>query len=68
MPDDQFPVAWTGRRAVVAFPGHVDVSNVDQLRDRLLAVLARRGPRAGSKEAWPTARPQQGLLRPCSGG
>ncbi len=41
MPDDPFPVTWTGRRAVVAFPGHVDVSNVGQLRDRLLSVINR---------------------------
>ena len=41
MRDDAFPVEWTGRQAVVAFPGHVDVSNVDQLRDRLLAVINR---------------------------
>jgi anti-anti-sigma factor len=41
MPDDQFPVEWTGRRAVVAFPGYVDISNVDQLRDRLLSVINR---------------------------
>jgi anti-anti-sigma factor len=41
MPDDQFPVEWTGRRAIVAFPGHVDVSNVGQLRDRLLSVINR---------------------------
>ena len=41
MRDDPFPVAWTGRQAVVAFPGLVDVSNVDQLRDRLLAVINR---------------------------
>jgi anti-anti-sigma factor len=41
MSDDAFPVEWTGRQAVVAFPGHVDVSNVDQLRDRLLAVINR---------------------------
>ena len=41
MPDDPFPVIWTGRRAVVAFPGHVDVSNVGQLRDRLLSVINR---------------------------
>ena len=26
---------------MVAFPGHVDISNVDQLRDRLLAVINR---------------------------
>jgi anti-anti-sigma factor len=41
MPDDQFPVQWTGQRAIVAFPGQVDVSNVDQLRDRLLSVINR---------------------------
>ena len=41
MPDDQFPVQWTGRRAIVAFPAHVDVSNVSQLRDRLLSVINR---------------------------
>jgi anti-anti-sigma factor len=39
--DDPFPVEWTGRQAVVAFPGHVDITNVDQLRDRLLAVINR---------------------------
>ena len=41
MRDDPFPVEWTGRQAIVAFPGSVDVSNVDQLRDRLLAVINR---------------------------
>ena len=41
MPDDQFPVRWMGRRAVVEFPAHVDVSNVAQLRDRLLSVINR---------------------------
>ena len=41
MCDDPFPVEWTGRQAVVAFPGRVDISNVDQLRDRLLAVINR---------------------------
>lgn len=41
MPDDQFPVQWIGQRAIVAFPGQVDVSNVDQLRDRLLSVINR---------------------------
>jgi anti-anti-sigma factor len=39
--EDPFPVEWTGRQAVVAFPGHVDITNVDQLRDRLLAVINR---------------------------
>lgn len=41
MGDDPFPVEWTGRQAVVAFPDHVDVSNVGQLRDRLLSVINR---------------------------
>jgi anti-anti-sigma factor len=41
MPDDQFPVQWMGQRAIVAFPGQVDVSNVAQLRDRLLSVINR---------------------------
>ncbi len=43
MRDDPFPVEWTGRQAIVAFPGHVDVSNVGPLRDRLLSVI-NRGP------------------------
>jgi len=41
MPDDLFPVTWTGRRAIVSFPAQVDISNVDQLRDRLLSVINR---------------------------
>src|SRR6266566_9813607 len=41
MPGDLFPVTWTGRRAIVSFPGQVDISNVDQLRDRLLSVINR---------------------------
>ena len=41
MDDDPFPVEWTGREAVVAFPDHVDVSNVGRLRDRLLSVINR---------------------------
>src|ERR1700730_4716263 len=41
MGDDPFPVEWTGRQAVVACPVRIDVSNVSQLRDRLLAVINR---------------------------
>jgi anti-anti-sigma factor len=41
MADDEFPVEWTGRRAIVEFPGVVDISNVSQLRDRLLSVINR---------------------------
>jgi anti-anti-sigma factor len=35
------PVAWTGRRAVVAFPEHVDMSNAAQIREQLLGVFDR---------------------------
>ena len=41
MADDLFPVTWTARRAIVAFPSQVGVSNVGQLRDRLLSVINR---------------------------
>ncbi len=41
MGDDLFPVEWTGRQAIVAFPWHVDLSNAGRLRDRLLAVINR---------------------------
>ena len=41
MRDDPFPVEWTGRQAIVTFPGNVDVSNVSQLKDRLLSVINR---------------------------
>ena len=41
MPDDMFPVTWAGRQAIVTFPGQVDVSNIGQLRDRLLSVINR---------------------------
>ena len=35
------PVAWAGRRAVVAFPEHVDMSNAAQIREQLLGVFDR---------------------------
>jgi anti-anti-sigma factor len=41
MDDDAFPVEWTGRRAVVVLPEHIDVSNAGQLRERLLSVINR---------------------------
>ena len=41
MPDDLFPVRWTGRQAIVTFPAHIGVSNANQLSDRLLAVINR---------------------------
>jgi anti-anti-sigma factor len=41
MAEGMEPAAWTGRRAVVAFPERVDGSNVVQVRDELLAVFDR---------------------------
>ena len=41
MADDAFPVVWAGRQAVVTLPEHIDVSNVAQLRERLLSVINR---------------------------
>ena len=41
MADDQFPVEWMGRWAIIRFPGNVDISNAGQLRDRLLSVINR---------------------------
>jgi anti-sigma B factor antagonist len=35
------PVVWVGRVAVVTLPAEVDVSNADQIRQDLIAVLAR---------------------------
>ena len=49
------PVAWTGRRAVVAFPEHVDMSNAAQIREELLGVFDR-GPTAVIADMSATAR------------
>jgi anti-anti-sigma regulatory factor len=38
---DIYPVQWTGRRAVIAFPEHIDVSNAGQIREELLSVINR---------------------------
>jgi anti-anti-sigma factor len=39
MAESREPVAWPGRRVVVAFPEHVDASNAAQIRAQLLAVF-----------------------------
>ena len=36
-----YPVRWTGRRAVIALPEHIDVSNAGQIREELLSVINR---------------------------
>ena len=43
MPGELFPIAWSGRQAVVTLPEHIDAANTGQLRDELLA-LVNRGP------------------------
>ena len=39
MAEGKEPVVWAGRRAVVAFPEHVDMSNAAQIREQLQAVF-----------------------------
>ena len=41
MPDGAFPEDWTGRRAVVTLPEHIDVSNAAKLREQLLSMINR---------------------------
>ncbi|MGO9216530.1 MAG: PAS domain S-box protein [Streptosporangiaceae bacterium] len=36
-----YPVRWTGRRAVITLPEHIDVSNAGQIREELLSVINR---------------------------
>jgi anti-sigma B factor antagonist len=43
MPQEPFPVAWLGRAAVITLPEEIDLTNADQVRDELLALL-NRGP------------------------
>ena len=38
---DIYPVRWTGRQAVIAFPEHIDVSNAGHIREELLSVINR---------------------------
>jgi anti-anti-sigma factor len=39
VPDDRFPVTWSGRAAVVAVPVELDLTIADGLREALLDVL-----------------------------
>jgi anti-anti-sigma factor len=41
MPEDFYPVNWTGQQAVVALPEQIDVANAGQIREELLAVINR---------------------------
>lgn len=40
---EPYPVLWTGQRAVVVLPDHMDVSNAADIRSELLSVI-NRGP------------------------
>jgi anti-sigma B factor antagonist len=37
--DDRFPVTWSGRTAVIAVPGELDLTIADGLREALLGAL-----------------------------
>jgi anti-sigma B factor antagonist len=39
VPDDRFPVTWSGRTATVVVPGELDLTIADGLREALLDVL-----------------------------
>jgi anti-anti-sigma factor len=41
MAESTFPLSWSGNRATVTLPGHIDVSNVGQFRDQLLTAINR---------------------------
>lgn len=39
MPEEGYPVQWTGRCAVITMPSEVDTSNGDQIRSDLLTAI-----------------------------
>lgn len=39
VPEDTYPVRWTGRQALVALPEDIDVSNAGPIREQLLSVI-----------------------------
>jgi anti-anti-sigma factor len=39
--EDPYPVQWTGRQAVVALPGHMDLTNASQIGEELLSLVNR---------------------------
>jgi anti-anti-sigma factor len=41
MPEDVYPVQWTGRQALIVLPEHIDVSNAGSIREELLSVINR---------------------------
>jgi anti-anti-sigma factor len=41
VPEDVYPVQWTGRQALIALPAHIDVSNAGSIREELLSVINR---------------------------
>ncbi len=43
MPEDTYPVLWTGGQAVVMLPEHINTANAGQIREELLGLI-NRGP------------------------
>ena len=41
VPEDIYPVQWTGRQALIMLPEHIDVSNAGSIREELLSVINR---------------------------
>jgi anti-anti-sigma factor len=41
VPEDSYPVQWTGGQAVVTLLDHIDVSNAGQIREELLSLINR---------------------------
>jgi anti-anti-sigma factor len=41
VPEDSYPVQWTGVHAVITLPEHIDVSNASQIREQLLSIINR---------------------------
>jgi len=39
VPEESYPVRWTGVHAVVTLPEHIDVSNAGQIREQLLSII-----------------------------
>lgn len=44
MPEGYCPVQWLGQAAVVTLPDEIDLTNADQIREELLAILSRGAP------------------------
>jgi anti-sigma B factor antagonist len=39
MPVESYPVRWDSQTAIITFPGEVDITTADEIRDKLLSIL-----------------------------